>query len=274
MKTGRVCNSEQSGGVHFGTLSGAHEAHQRSFLHSQKSACDTARWADTPQYQDRGWSDSTTRTVQRSGCGLAHRSSQSANGDPRCSVRADRAGFHGDIVSAGTAHGQGRSRRQGAQTTGVRTPLRWCLVIALLCAGCGSDIPTPTVSAPTTVTVPVAPAPVPIAPATLVSVGSLSVPGCDALIQLAASVGLATANCKQFTGLLQNTGSGCAANVRGTTVVYADAAGNTQVSAGGWTYSSMVKSSEQIAYSGGALSIPTKQWYWRTTASWDNVRCP
>lgn len=145
------------------------------------------------------------------------------------------------------------------------------IVCAFIASACGSSAPTtPT---PQTVVQVVAPPPTPIPPATLTSTGQLSVPGCDALISLAASVGLATANCKQFTGLLQNTGSGCATNVRGTTVIFTDAAGTNQISAGGWTYGAIIRPNEQIAYSGGILSIPTKQWYWRTTASWDNVRC-
>lgn len=145
------------------------------------------------------------------------------------------------------------------------------LLLALVAVGCSGNPAAPT--PPQAVTAPPVVTPPPIAPASMVSVGQLSVPGCDGLLQLAASVGLATANCKQFTGLLQNTGSGCAANVHGTTVIFTDAAGTAQISAAGWTYASGVKPGEQIAYTGGLLSIPTRQWYWRTTATWDNVRC-
>lgn len=137
------------------------------------------------------------------------------------------------------------------------------------CSACGSSPAAPVIVTTTTTTTTT----IPLAAATLASVGQLSLPGCDGLIQLARSVGLATANCKQFTGLLVNNGLGCASNVRGTTVIFTDAAGASQISAAGWSYVGVVKPGEQIAYTGGALSIPTAAWFWRTTPAWDNVRC-
>lgn len=137
------------------------------------------------------------------------------------------------------------------------------IVLAMSGAACGGGDKSP--SAPT-------PTPTPIAPAMLVAPASavVSVSGCNPT--LAALMGLSVVSCPQFSGTIQNTGTGCAANVRGTTVALNSA--NQQVGSAGWTYALTVRPGEQFAYSGGPLTIPTGSWTYTTSPSWDNVRCP
>jgi len=91
------------------------------------------------------------------------------------------------------------------------------------------------------------PTPTPIPSANLVAPSSavLSVSGCNPT--LAGLMGLSTVSCPQFSGTIQNTGAGCATNVRGTTVALTSA--NQQVGSAGWSYASIVRqaSSSHIA---------------------------
>jgi hypothetical protein len=142
---------------------------------------------------------------------------------------------------------------------------------AAVLSACGSNAPT----APSSTTTP-APVPAPIAAANIVlpAGAGLSVPGCDANRRMAALMGLPSATCFQFNGILRNSGSGCAANVRGTTRTYADPGMSRIIGSAGWSYSSMVRPNEQFSYSGGVIDVPSNgDFYFVTTASWDNTRC-
>jgi len=145
------------------------------------------------------------------------------------------------------------------------------IVAALLAAvlsACGSSAPTTPTPAATQ------PTPAPIAPANIVMATStgLSLPGCDVNRQMAAILGLRTTTCYQFSGSLRNSGSGCATGVRGTTTIYDGA--HAFLSSAGWSYSAMVRANEQFSYSGGSIDVPTNgDFYFSTTASWDDVRC-
>lgn len=111
----------------------------------------------------------------------------------------------------------------------------------------------------------------PIAAANL-SASSFDVPGCQALLQLSASLGLHTASCPRFSGTMRNIGSGCASAIRGTTVIWNSSA--TQTGSGSWTYAQMVRPGEQFIYSGSAITLPSNGLYtYHTTPFWDNVRC-
>jgi hypothetical protein len=107
----------------------------------------------------------------------------------------------------------------------------------------------------------------PILAANLVVVGTLSVSNC----QVFSVTGLF--NCGTFSGIIRNTGPGCAANVRGTTVsVFTDGGG--QIGSAGWSYSGTVRDGEQFNYTGGPIVVAqTGLWEYVTTPSWDNVRC-
>lgn len=111
----------------------------------------------------------------------------------------------------------------------------------------------------------------PTAPANLVVVGSLSVPGCEALIQLNFGFGIATANCSAFTGVIQNMGTGCASGVHGTTITFGN---NQQVGNAAWSYSGTVRPNEQIVYRGGSITVPTiGSFTYTTTPVWTDVPC-
>jgi hypothetical protein len=143
--------------------------------------------------------------------------------------------------------------------------------LAVVVSACGSNTPT----APSSTTTP-APVPAPMAAANIVlpAGAGLSVPGCDANRRMAALMGLSTATCFQFNGTLRNSGSGCAANVRGTTTIAAEPGMNRIIGSAGWSYSGMVRPNEQFSYSGGAIDVPSNgDFYFVTTASWDNTRC-
>lgn len=146
------------------------------------------------------------------------------------------------------------------------------IVAALLAAvlsACGSSAPT----VPTSTATPT-PAPAPIAPANIVMAtgAGLSLPGCDVNRQMSAILGLRATTCYQFSGTLRNSGSGCATGVRGTTTIYDGA--HAFLSSAGWSYSGMVRPNEQISYSGGSIDVPTNgDFYFTTTAAWDNTRC-
>jgi hypothetical protein len=148
---------------------------------------------------------------------------------------------------------------------------RLFVITILFCSGCGGGSPSSPTSTPTP-----APAPVPIAAANIVvpSGAGLSVPGCDVNRRMAAVMGLPTATCFQFNGTLRNSGSGCAANVRGKTTTYADPGMGRIIGSAGWSYSGMVRTNEQFSYAGGVIDVPsTGDFYFVTTASWDNTRC-
>jgi hypothetical protein len=133
---------------------------------------------------------------------------------------------------------------------------RLVIVLALAVSACGSDSPT-------------APTPAPILPANLASMGNLNVTGCTA----------STGNlfsCFGYSGAAQNSGTGCASGVRGVTTTY-DSATRAQVGVSNWSYNPVVRPNEQIAYNGISLLVTgplTGGWYYTTTMSWDNVKCP
>jgi len=134
------------------------------------------------------------------------------------------------------------------------------LLAAVSLTGCGS---TPT--APTPAPTP----PAPILPATLAipSGATLSAQNC----QTVSVTGIFA--CAAFSGIMQNTGSGCAANIRGTTTITRTSDG-TQIGNAEWTYPNLVRAGEQFSYSGGQINVTQAgTWVYNSTASWDNVRC-
>lgn len=147
---------------------------------------------------------------------------------------------------------------------------RLVIVLAITASACSGSNNTPTTP---TVQTPAPPPPISLALLLVPPDAAFDIPGCQAKIELAASVGLATQACTSFTGTLVNSGPGCATNVHGTTTVFAS--NNAQVGLGSFTYASTVKPGERIAYIGGAITIPTSAgWKYLSTPSWDNVRCP
>jgi hypothetical protein len=138
-------------------------------------------------------------------------------------------------------------------------------VMACVASGCGSSSPS-------------APTPAPILPATLSSQpgGTLNaLNNCDATRTLARVTGSATAQCA-FTGVMVDTGTGCAANVRGTTTAARDNAGSQQTGTAPWSYGAIVRPGEQFSYQlSTLLAIPSAgEFFWQSTAAWDDVRCP
>lgn len=126
------------------------------------------------------------------------------------------------------------------------------LLLALSFA-CGSDSPA---------------APTPVA--SLAPTGSLSVQAC----QPPTVTGVST--CLLFSGIIKNSGPGCASNVRGTTTTQFASTGQ-QIGSAGWSYSSIVRPNEQFSYSGGPITIGnvvTGNWVYITSPSWDSVKCP
>jgi hypothetical protein len=73
-----------------------------------------------------------------------------------------------------------------------------------------------------------------------------------------------------------NTGTGCAANVRGTTTAALDSAMSQQTGTAGWSYGAIVRPGEQFSYQlGTLLTVPSSgTFFWLSTPTWDNVRCP
>jgi hypothetical protein len=128
------------------------------------------------------------------------------------------------------------------------------LAVALVATGCGSS--------------PVAPTP-PLPTASLAMSGNLSVTGC-----LAGTGSLYT--CAGYSGAANNSGAGCAVNVKGVVTSF-DATTRAQVGTSGWTYGSLVRPGETIAYSGLSLIVTgplTGGWYYTTTLAWDTAKCP
>ena len=143
-----------------------------------------------------------------------------------------------------------------------------CLFLSTACGG-GSNSSAPTPTSPT---------PAPILPANLVTPSGAvlnDISNCGARQQLAYGMGFATASCA-FTGTLQNIGTGCAGNVRGTVTAYFDSAGTRQSGNAGIVYSGIVRPGEQIQYALlTTLAVPSYgAWYWRAAPAWDDVRCP
>jgi len=124
-------------------------------------------------------------------------------------------------------------------------------VACILASACGSSPATPT------------------APATLIVNGSLNAQGCQAV----SLNGLLT--CQTFSGVLTNTGSGCAGNVHGNTITYV--VGTTlQAGSSNWTYSNRIRPGENVTYSGGPITVAAPLiggWTFATTPQWDNVGC-
>ena len=80
---------------------------------------------------------------------------------------------------------------------------------------------------------------------------------CEATRTLARVTGSVTAQCA-FTGVMINTGTGCAANVRGTTTAARDNAGTQQTGTAPWTYGAIVRPGEQFSYQlSTLLAIPS-----------------
>lgn len=139
-----------------------------------------------------------------------------------------------------------------------------CLVAAALVSalGCGGNSPSaPSTPAPTP--------PPPIAAAQLVipANAAFGSSDCDARRSLGAALGLALISGCHFSGVLQNVGPGCAANMHGTTTI---------VESGGvssWTVVGTAQPNQLVTYIGGPVSLPTAPYHYQTQLLWDNVRC-
>lgn len=123
------------------------------------------------------------------------------------------------------------------------------IVLAGGAAACGSDSPT----APTT------------PQATISRVGNITIDGC---VQTSAT----RFSCS-YHGIAQNTGPGCAANVRGIVKTFLpnDAA---VLGASAFTYAPSVRVGEQFIYSGVDLTVPdVNGWTFDVTFGFDSVLC-
>ena len=135
--------------------------------------------------------------------------------------------------------------------------------VCLSVGACSGSSASPTASTP---------AAPPAANLVLLANATLSVPGCAPIVTINLSLNQGTTTCLQFTGLMQNTGAGCATNVRGTTSTFTTA--GQAIGSAGWSYATIVRPGEQFAYSGGVLNVATNgQWVFTTTAAWDTVAC-
>jgi hypothetical protein len=110
----------------------------------------------------------------------------------------------------------------------------------------------------------------PVAPANLVVQGTLSVAGC----QVISPNGSGIVTCQTFSGVIQNNGTGCAANIRGVTAT-AWTSNVQQIGSAEWSYSAKVRAGEQFVYSGGPINVGSPQgaWIYDTKPTWDNVSC-
>jgi len=111
---------------------------------------------------------------------------------------------------------------------------------------------------------PVAPTPAPIPAANIVASGTMNISGCF-------QTGASRFSC-EFNATATNQGTGCASNVRGSTVAF-DSAHN-QTGSSQWVYFLTVRPGERFVYSGFSLTVPSTDWTYNTQVSWDNVRCP
>lgn len=127
------------------------------------------------------------------------------------------------------------------------------ILFAMFSLGCGGNSPT-------------APA---IQPANIVAIGNLTTLGCFFTSDPTLAV------CSVFNGVAQNTGAGCATNVRGVLTTYT-VPGNLQVGSAAWSRAGIVRPNEQIAFSGGPLTVGvplTGGWMYLSNITWDNVAC-
>ena len=112
---------------------------------------------------------------------------------------------------------------------------------------------------------PIAPGP---AAASVVTVGSVSTTGC-----FLASNG--DAKCAVFNGVVQNTGPGCAGNVRGVFLTYM-VHGAPPVGSAAWSHAGIVRPNEQLAFSGGPVTVGFPLdggWFYFNDIAWDSVAC-
>jgi hypothetical protein len=148
------------------------------------------------------------------------------------------------------------------------------MVQLLLHAACGGSSAASTPTQPSASTQAVVPPASLRTPISGQPGAQLSLTGCDAqAIAAAAAMGLGTISCPTFSGGVENIGTGCAVNVRGTTVMLN---GPTPVGSAAWTYANTVRPGELITYTGGPITIVTTGWpccSYHTTVSWDNDAC-
>lgn len=146
------------------------------------------------------------------------------------------------------------------------------LMWTVLLVGCGSDSTPTTPSSPAQT--PTAPAVVQILPANLVvpSNATFDTPNCQAKANLAALLNMTTVTCPTFTGTMQNTGSGCAANISGTTTTSTTSGQSLGVAT--WIAAGTVRPGATVVYTGGQLTVSVATTYnYRTVATWTNVAC-
>lgn len=118
-----------------------------------------------------------------------------------------------------------------------------------VCAACGGSSPAS-----------------PSARANILPTGSLST-------QLCTTIASGAAICS-YNGLAVNNGSGCAKNVRGSTISLLN---GVQYGTSQWSYppsiTVAVRPGERFGYQGFSLIIPPAAWTYDTRISWDDVSC-
>lgn len=130
--------------------------------------------------------------------------------------------------------------------------------IAAICSACSSP------------TVPTRPTPTPEPPpavAALASTGRLSSENC-----VPSGEGFVC----EFFGSADNTGDGCATNVRGVTSIYRPKPNDAAIAwSAPFTYNGgMVRAKERFTYRGSGLQVGTEDgWTYATAFTWDNVKC-
>lgn len=129
--------------------------------------------------------------------------------------------------------------------------MRFLLLVVIGCSACGGSSTAP--SAPVAVLVPQ---------------GSLIVQGCTPTNDLYT--------CQTYTGTLINQATGCAQNLRGVVSTYLTGT-ETRIGTSEWSYPHQVRANETVVYTGENLIVHaplTGGWFYRTTVTWDAIRCP
>lgn len=142
---------------------------------------------------------------------------------------------------------------------------RLLLALALVtCSACASD---PAPAAPTPVPTPT-PTPAPLATANLISLNGA------AWVSCLPAIGGFPGAC-QLQGQIQNTGTGCAGTVRGTTVFFNGSQAIGSPAAWSLNTSLVMRPGETLVYltTSEPLSVVNLSPGYVTTPSWSNVAC-
>jgi all-beta uncharacterized protein len=94
---------------------------------------------------------------------------------------------------------------------------------------------------------------------------------CQASILLSIGLGLSTATCNSVQGTIQNTGTACAAGVRGTLTALNGS--GQQVGFSQWVYLFTMRPGETAVYTAGPITLSVAGGSFRQTIAWNNVGC-